>query len=310
MRMRHVVTIAMPFLLLLSAGCDLMTRFAAVETSGVLLRATRAVEQHWDVDLIGEGLPASIVQLEGLYAVMPDDEQMGIEVMRANGSYAWGWLEEQAEDALERGDLDAQEAISTRAQLLYLRGLSVGLFHMRARNDGIDRAIAEGPDALRAHLAEHYRDRDQVPILFWTAYVWGGAIQTSNADPEFVGQTPLVRALLERAAALDEGYFHAAPLMALAAMEAALPEDLGGNPEQSRAGFERVLEMTERRFFTVQLQYALSYAVSTSDRALFIRLLREIVDGGDPDPTVRLANRIARRKAIRLLRRTSEFFPI
>ncbi len=307
--MSRALSIALALGSLAYGGCDLMTRFAAVETSGVLLRATRAVEQHWDVDLIGAGLPASIVQLEGLYAVMPDDEQMGIEVMRANSSYAWGWLEEQAEDALEHGDLERQEALATRAQLLYLRGREIGLFHMRSRDEGIDRAIAEGPEALRAYLRARYRDRDQVPILFWTAYAWGGAIQTSNADPEYVGQTPLVRALLERTVALDEGYFHGSALLALASMDAALPEDLGGDPERSREGFERALALTERRFFTVQLQYALSYAVATSDRALFIRLLREIVDGGDPDPSVRLANRIARRKAIRLLRRADEFFP-
>jgi hypothetical protein len=59
----------------------------------------------------------------------------------------------------------------------------------------------------------------------------------------------------------------------------------------------------------IQLQYAQTYAVTQQDRALFITLLREIVDGGDPDPSSRLANRLARRKAIRLLRRIDELFP-
>lgn len=293
----------------LAPGCDLTTRFAAVETSSVLRQATRAVEEHWDVDLVGDGLPASILQLEGIYAVLPDDEEMGIEVMRATGSYAWGWLSDDADDALGRGDLEQQEAISLRARLLYLRGRNIGLHHMRRRNAGIDAALAEGPQGLRTHLAAHYRTREHAPILFWTAYAWGGAIQASNADPVLVADAPLVRVLLEHAETLDEGFFHAAAPMALAAMDAAMPEDLGGDLPRSRARFERALTLTSRRFFPVLLQYAQSYALATEDRALFITLLREIIDGGDPDPSVRLANRIARRKAIRLLRRVEELLP-
>ena len=98
----------------LLCGCDLTTRIAANETSAVLRQASHALEEHWDVDLVGAGLPGSILQLEGIYAVIPDDELMGIEVIRANGSYAWGWLENDAEDALARGDLEQQEAIALR----------------------------------------------------------------------------------------------------------------------------------------------------------------------------------------------------
>lgn len=293
---------------LTSLGCDLTTRIAANETSAVLQRASRGLEQHWDVDLVGDGLPASILQLEGIYAVIPEDEGLGLEVLRAYGSYAWGWLEDDAEAALARGDLDAQEAISTRARLLYLRGRNIGIHHLRRRDAGIDAAIAGGPDTLRSYLAARYGERTHAGILFWTAYAWGGAIQTSNSDPDLVADVPLVRVLLERSAELDPYFFHSSSVMALGAMSCAVPAEMGGDPERGRAHFERALAQTDRHFFAVQLQYASTCAVTTGDRALFIRLLREIVDGGDPDPDVRLANRLARRKAIRLLRRVDELF--
>lgn len=307
--MRFVSVAVSLLALAVATGCDLTTRFAVTQTSSVLRQASHALESHWDVDLVGDGLPGSILQLEGIYAVIPDDEALGMELMRANGSYAWGWLEDDAEDALARGDLEQQEAIMLRARLLCLRGRNIGVFHMRRRHEGIDAALAAGPDALRTHLRERYGERDHAPILFWTAYAWGGAIQFSNADPELVADLPLVRVLLDRSAELDPTFFHGSATMALAAMDAALPADLGGDPERGRAGFERVLALTGRRFFPALLQYAVSYAVTVGDRALFVALLREIVDGGDPDPEVRLANRVARRKAIRLLRRIDELFP-
>lgn len=295
--------------LLALTGCDLTTRFGATATSSVLRQASQAVEQHWDVDLVGDGLPSSILQLEGIYAVIPDDEELGIEVMRANGSYAWGWLSDEAEDALARGDLEQQEAISLRARLLFLRARNIGVHHMRRRDAGIDAAIAGGPEALRSHLAAHYGSREHAAILFWTGYAWGGAVQMSNADPELVAELPLVRVFLERSHELDPSFFHASAIMGLAAMDSAIPPELGGDPARGRARFEEALTRTDRHFFAVQLQYATSYAVTMGDRELFITLLREIVDGGDPEPTARLANRLARRKAIRLLRHVDELFP-
>jgi len=292
-----------------SAGCDLTAQIAASETSAVLVRASRGLEQHWDLDLVGDGLPGSILQLEGIYSVLPDDEAMGIELMRAYGSYAWGWLDEDAEDALGRGDLDAQEAIALRERLLYLRARNIGVHHLRRRDGGIDAAIAGGPEVLRTYLRSHYGSQEHAAILFWTAYAWAGAIQTSNTDPALVADLPLVRVLLERSNELDPGFFHASSTMALAAIDSAVPADMGGNPERGRERFERALASTDRRFFAIQLQYAQTYAVTQQDRALFITLLREIVDGGDPDPSSRLANRLARRKAIRLLRRIDELFP-
>lgn len=307
--LRFGLALSIPLALWPSAGCDLTAQIAASETSAVLVRAARGLEQHWDVDLVGDGLPGSILQLEGIYSVLPDDEAMGIELMRAYGSYAWGWLDEDAEDALGRGDLDAQEAIALRARLLYLRARNIGVHHLRRRDAGIDAAIAGGPEALRTYLDSHYGSREQAGILFWTAYAWGGAIQASNTDPELVADLPLVRVLLERSQDLDPSYFHASSTMALGAIDSAVPADMGGDPERGRARFEQALSSTERRFFAIQLQYAQTYAVTQGDRALFITLLREIVDGGDPDPSARLANRLARRKAIRLLRRVDELFP-
>ena len=58
-----------------------------------------------------------------------------------------------------------------------------------------------------------------------------------------------------------------------------------------------------------QLTMARTYAVRRHDRGLFIRLLREVVDAGDVDPSMRLSNRIARRRAIRYLGEVDRWIP-
>jgi hypothetical protein len=179
---------------------------------------------------------------------------------------------------------------------------------MRLRDRGIDDALRAGDAPLRAYLESHYTSPEDAALCFWAGYGWASAIGVSDGDPELVIDLPVARALIERSAALDESYFHYGALLFLGATSSALPADLGGDPARGRDLFERALTATDRHFFPVQLTYARMYAVTIGDRALFIALLREIIDGGDPDPHTRLANRLARRRAIRLLRRVDELF--
>ncbi|MDQ3036437.1 MAG: TRAP transporter TatT component family protein [Myxococcota bacterium] len=288
-------------------GCD-TGRFTASQSVGLITRGSAAIQQHWDVDLVGDAMPGSILQLEGLYATLPDDEEIGLELLRAYVSYGQGWIEPLAEDAEAVGDLERQEDLLVRARLLYVRARNIGLHHLRLRDEQIDAAMQDGPDAFDAYLTQRYTRREDVPFLLWTGYAWGSAINVSRNDPELILDLPTARAFVERAVELDPTFFEYGGLTFLAAIAAGIPESLGGDPERGRALFERALEGTERTFFQVQLQYARSYAVTTGNRALFIRLLREIIDGGDPRPEVRLANRIARRRAISLLRRVDDFF--
>lgn len=300
--------LALALALVPTAGCDFVARVAANESAVVASRASRALESHWDPVLVGRGLPGTILQLEGLYAVVPENEGLGIQLAQAYASYSYGWLEDEAQDAEARGDFDAQTEVQGRIRHLNERARNIALHHLRRRDSGIDAAIAAGPDALNAHLNEHFRSQGDAELLFWVGYPWAGAIQASQGDPELVLDLPTARAFVERAVALDEGVFHYGGLTMLAALQASLPAEMGGDPARGRTMFETALTRTDRHFFAVQLTYAQTYAVATQDRTLFITLLREVIDGGDPDPSARLANRISRNKAIRLLRRVDQLF--
>ncbi len=289
------------------AGCDVM-RFTASTSATLFTRAGDALEQHWDTELVGDGLPSSIMTLEGIFSVIPDDRELGIALARAYAAYAYGWIEDEADIAEGAGDLERQAELSQRARLLYLRARNIAIHLMRLRDAGIDEALRGDPEALATYLAAHYTSREDAELLFWVGYPWGSAIGVSYEDPALVLDLPTARLFVERAATLDEAYFHYGALLFLASINSAVSESLGGDPQRGRQLFERALAATNRQFFSVQLTYARIYAVNTGDRALFVALLREIIDGGDPDPSSRLANRLARRRAIRLLRRVDELF--
>lgn len=308
MRIHAPVALSLALTLTSSSGCDLVARVAANESAVVASRAGRTLEAHWDPVFVGQGMPATILQLEGLYSVVPENEGLGLQLAQAYGAYAYGWLEDEAADAEARGDLDAHTELQGRIRLMHERARNLALHHLRRRDSGIDQAIAGGPETLLTYLTSHYRSRGDAAILFGTGYPWASAIQASQGDPALVLDLPIARAFVEYAVTLDEGVYHYGGLTMLAALQASLPPEMGGDSERGRAMFETALARTERHFFAVQVTYAQTYAVSVGDRALFITLLREVIDGGDPSPDTRLANRIARGKAIRLLRRVDQLF--
>lgn len=304
---RHLGLAATTLALVYVAGCDL-TRFTANSTANVFTRAGGALQRHFDFELAGDALPGSIMQIEGVYSIIPDNEELGVTLIRAYVAYTFGWVEDEMQVAQDEGDLDEEEAIMGRGRLLYERGLNIGIHLMRLRDAGVDEAREGGFEGWVAYLEQNYTSEEDVPLLFWTGYAWGSAINAGRDDPEMILNLPYARALVERAVAIDESFYNYSGLTFLAVVDASLPEALGGNPEQARERFERVLELTERKFFTVHVSYARTYCVQTQNRDLFVRLLREVVDGGDPEPEARLTNRIARRRAIRWLRRTDQLF--
>jgi hypothetical protein len=306
-RIRALGPVLLALLAAFGGGCDL-TRFTASSTANMFGRASAGLERHFDYELVGDALPGNILQLEGVFRIVPENEQLGVTLMRAYVSYGYGWIEDEMEQAQDRADMDEEERLMGRARLLYERARNVGIHLMRLRDPSIDEVLRGGHEGFVEYINRRFTTREDVPLLFWTGYAWGSAINAGRDDPNMVLALPFARSLVERAVQLDETYYNYSGLTFLGVVNASLPEALGGNPQRAREYFERALAATDRKFFTVQFSYARTYAVGQADRALYVRLLREIVDGGDPEETARLANRMTRRRAIRWLRRMDQLF--
>jgi hypothetical protein len=291
----------------IGVGCDL-TRFTANTSANLFSQGSSGLQQHFDYELVGDGLPGNILTLEGVFGVVPDNQPLGIALIQAYVSYGYGWVEDELEQAQDAGNFEEEERLMGRSRLLYERGKNIGVHLMRQRDRGIDQALGGGHEDFERYIAEHYTSASDVPLLFWTGYAWAAAVNAGRDDPEMILSLPFARTILFRAVELDPTYYNHSSLTLLGVLHASIPEALGGNTDRAREYFEQALEATERKFFTVQFSYARTYAVQVQDRNLYIRLLREIVDGGDPNPSARLANRMMRRRAIRWLRRTDQLF--
>jgi hypothetical protein len=294
---------------LLTAGCD-MTTLTAHSSASLFRRASVAFDEQSDYELARQAAPAFILQFEGVLRVVPDDEDVLFSACKSWSSYAFGFIEDEMQAAEARGDLDEAERQRVRARRMYLRARDLGLRLLDQMTSGTSAATRAGPESLEKFLETEFEDGDDAPALFWTGYAWGAAIDISRDDPALVADLPLARVLVERSVDLDESYQHAAGHTFLGYDDSVFSPALGGDPESGRQHFERALTLTKRKALMVQLNYARSYAAQTQRRDLFVSLLNEVVSAPseEADPN-RLANEVARRRALHLLGRVDDLFP-
>jgi hypothetical protein len=304
-RMGGVAAIAAaPLAVLLSLGCD-TTRLAANTTAGVFERGAPAIEGYWDYRTAGDAMPASLLQLEGIARVVPENEAILMQLMKGYVAYGYGWIEDAAEEYQLAGQPEAAEVERVRAKQMYLRARDVGKHLIGIDHDGLEEALREGLGPFEAYLDREFEDRDDAPMLFWTGYAWGSYINLSLDDISAVSDLGYAKALVARSVELDPTYYDSAGLTFLAV---AASVELSANLDEARQLFERALAQTERHSLIVQVNMARYYAVRTQDRELYLSLLREVIDAGNVNPQARLNNEIAKRRAKRYVEEADQRF--
>ena len=285
-------------------GCDI-AKFTADSTAGVFERAAPAFESYWDYDLAGEAMPATIVQLEGILRVVPDNDAILSQLSQAYIAYAYGWVEADVEALEFESDYDQAETQRRRARMMYLRALDLTRHRIRLQAAGVDDAVKGSVEDLEAWLRTVFVQEKNAELLLWHGYAWGSYINAAKDDMEAVADLEYAKAFVARSIELDPSYYNAA---GYTFMGVAIASEMAGDMDESKVYFEKAMALTERRALMTQLNMARYYAVKTGDRQLFDKLLTEVMDAQDPLPEARLANRMARERAALYIENADQLF--
>ncbi len=285
-----------------TSGCSLR-RLALGELANTLSGESASVfASDDDPELIRDAVPFSLKTMEALLVELPEDSDLLLSTCAGFAQYAYAFPATDAELVAEESYTEA-EALRLRARKLFLRGRDYCLRALELRLPGVGEALLREPaDAL---LGAERRD---VPLLYWSGATWGGALSHGLDQPGLVADLPAIRALFERALALDEAWSEGAIHATLISLEA-LPAIMGGSPERARSHFERAVQLSEGAAAGPYVSYAHAVAKPAGDRAAFVALLRDAL-AVDPtrDESQRLANEIAMRRARFGLEHVDEWF--
>lgn len=295
---------------LVGTGCDL-NKLAADTTAKVADAGAPALAALWDYELVGEGIPASIMQAEAMRAVSPNNESILVGLAKAYVTYAYGWLEYEWELADAEADFEKSDAIERRVMYLYRRAKNVAMVALVNRDKkGLlkEKFKTGNPEVVMAYLREEFTSKDDVPSLYHTGLAWGASIANSGGDVKEFAMAEVARAVLARACEIDPAYNNAGGLGVLGSVEAMFPAVFGGSLEKAKELFERAIKLSKRRNHLILVGYARNYAVAAQNRELYLSLLREVLEAGDLGPDIRLSNKVARKRAELYIRQVDDLF--
>lgn len=288
-------------IVILAEGCALRT-MAMRSVADSLSQGGDTFASDEDPELVRDAVPFALKTYESLLASLPTHRGLLLSTCSGFTQYSYAFVQADAE-MLEATDFERSLELRERSLKLYLRGRDYCLRALELVRPGLSQKIRrDAGGALQVLMREH------VPLLYWTGASWGAAVNLGLDRPALVGDMPTVRALFDRALALDESYETGALHEVLISLEA-MPEAMGGSPARAREHFERAVTLSNGQSAGAYVTLASAVSLPAQDRAEFVTLL-ELAIAIDPsvDRSRRLANLIAQKRARHLLSRVDDLF--
>ena len=297
---RLILTIC---LLIVSAGCSIK-KVAVNKLGNMLASSGTTFESDEDPELVAAAIPFGLKLYEGLLAESP--KHTGLLLAAASGftEYAYAFVDLKAEEAKEES-VDKANELRERARKMYLRAHGYGMRGLESKYPGFGAALDN--DAAKA--LKRVR-KTEVPLLYWTAASLGLAISSSKGSPEMIGQLPLVEMIVNRIVELDETFDGGAVPEFLITLEAARSGvKLEDQEAAMRRHFDRAIEISKGKRAGTYVSFAENADEPSQNAAEFKSMLEKaLAIDVDADPSTRLANVIAQRRARWLLAHQSDLF--
>ena len=296
------VWLMMVGLAVVGSGCSIK-RMAVNKLGNALAGSGTTFASDDDPELVKAAVPFSLKLMEGLLNENPRHEGLLLAASSGFTEYAYAFVQEEA-DETEDKDLAAAEEMRGRARRLYLRGRNYGLRGLEVRHKGFEKALRADPkQAVRAATAK------DVPLLYWTAVSWAGAVSLSKDNPDLIADMPIVEAMMDRALALDETFGDGAIHTFLITYELSRPGGTGDPAARSRQHFERALELSKGLQAGPMISFAEAVCVQKQDLKQFETLLQQALAlNPEVKPEWRLVNLVMQRRAKWLQSRTDQLF--
>ena len=211
-----------------ASGCALVKRKAVGMVASTLASNGDVFSRDDDPELVGEAIPFGLKLYESLLESTPRNRNLLIATCSNFTQYGVAYLETRALELGEAQHHDEVAHLNDRALRLYLRAKGYCMRAMDVRFPGASERLLKDPAGTLARAR-----KPDVPLLYWTAASWGSAIGLGLDKPELVIDVPTVRAIADRALALDESWSRGALHEMFISLES-VPEALGGSAVRAR----------------------------------------------------------------------------
>jgi hypothetical protein len=290
------LSLSLAFVLLGGSGCikQMLMNGQIASTR----EASGAFDEISDYELAYNAASGGIVQFEGMHRLAPDNLDALFMLTRSYASFGFAFAEDDMEQAQDDGNVELAEYHRQRALRSYERALKFGMELWEARG-ALGFAEARNSEAaLKSWLEETFPEPEDAGDLLFVGMAWLSRTNLMKDDAVAVADLWIGASIVERAVELDPALSNYSGVLALASYHA---RSATADLEQSKKLFEELLQSTQRKSLLPIFAYATRYACTRADGSLYVQLLQEVLNAEDPDPSIRLMNTIAKRRARRWL---------
>jgi hypothetical protein len=289
----------------LASGCN-MQKLTANQTADLLLMGSISLERESDMQFAREALPGGLKTMETFLVASPDNESLHLLLTRGYTTYAFAFLEGEAEKGQFKLSQDELDELNRRAVLHYMRARDYG-FMLLDKPEFEDAAKSGRFDDAKARLKQ--MEEEDVEGLFWVAQAWGSAINLRQEDPDMLDGLELVEAIMDRMLELDDDYYFAGPHLLKAVYLTSKPPMFGGDPEKAKEHFEIAMARHGDQLLLIPYLYGRFYGAQKQDVKTFNRMMKHVLEADlESYPDQMLANEIARDRARFWVANSSELF--
>jgi predicted anti-sigma-YlaC factor YlaD len=256
-----------------------------------------------DPELVRAALPFGLKTYETLLESVPNHRPLLIATCSGFTSYSYGFVDTDA-DLLGSDQYEKAKALRDEAVKLYLRARD---YCWRALEVRFSRGMADRLKADPVAALKPARKED-VPLLYWSAASLGAAISLAKGRTDLLVDLPIVRAMVERALVLDEGWSKGSLHELMITIESE-GEAFGSSEARAREHFDRAVALQKGQSPGPYVSLAMNVSRASQNRAEFEQLLNQALT---IDPAVDKSNQliaiITQRRARALLDHVDDLF--
>ncbi len=292
-------------ILLMAGGCAALRRAVIGDVAAAFLgpSGSNVFVKDDDPELVRDALPFALKTYEALLASDPNNRDLRVATAEAFVTYANAFVQAEAE-RLEEVDFRRARHLRRRAAKLYVRGRDYALAGLALDYPDFEHRFRKEPKLVLGGLS-----KKDVPVLFWAAAGWAGAVSADVSDMALVAEIPFLEAMMRRSLELEENFRDGIIHEFFITYEGNRSEAMGGSADRARKHFDYVVDLTLGKKASPYVALASTVAVGNQDSRTFNDLLLKAL-AIDPDavPKWRLANILAQEKALWLLDHGPELF--
>jgi len=260
-----------------------------------------------DSELVGDALPFAIKMYEALLDSTPNHQGLILTTGSLYVMYANAFVQGPAE-MLPLEDYAEKGTQLDRAKALYLKGVAILERGILNKYPGMlgDWGPEDNP-AFTQGLAK--MKKEDISLFYWYAAGTLSAYALNAFDISLGLRVPQLTAMMKKAYELNEHFNVSALDEFFLLLYGALPEGMGGDPEQALVHYQKALAKSKGLSAGPYVAYAQTIAVKNQDYNAFKTNLDAALSI-DPaaDPSNTLINTITQRKARYLLDKAPDLF--